>query len=110
MGEGMSVTLEDAKTEKATFIPENLGLLVKAINNLKKNDRLYIRLFRDQEGAIVGGEGLPGLPPSILALYNAQKTTGDIKSIKRVVFVEHELPATDFVLTGQKIIQVKIKG
>jgi len=110
IGDGISVTLEDAKTETATFIPENLGQLVKAINNLKKNNRLYIRLFRDQEGAIVGGEGLPGLPPSILALYNAQKTTGDIKSIKRVVFVEHELPATDFVLTGQKIIQVKIKG
>jgi len=110
IGDGMSVTLDDAKTEKATFIPENLGQLVKAINNLKKNDRLYIRLFRDQEGAIIGGEGLPGLPPSILALYNAQKTTGDIKSINRVVFVEHELPATDFVLTGQKIIQVKIKG
>lgn len=110
IGDGMSVTLEDAKTEQATFVPENLSQLVKAINNLKKNDRLYIRLFREQEGAIVGGEGLPGLPPSILALYNAQKTTGDTKSINRVVFVEHELPATEYALTGQKIIQVKIKG
>jgi hypothetical protein len=110
IGDGMSVTLEDAKTEETTFVPENLGQLVKAINNLKKNDRLYIRLFREQEGAIVGGEGLPGLPPSILALYNAQKTTGDTKSINRVVFAEHELPATEYALTGQKIIQVKIKG
>ncbi len=110
IGDGMSVTLEDAKTEQAKFIPENLGQLVKAINNLKKNDRLYIRLFRDQQGAIVSGEGLPGLPPSILALYNARKTTGDTKSINRVVYVEHELPPTDYVITGQKIIQVKIKG
>jgi hypothetical protein len=110
VGDGVSVTLEDAKNEESQFVPQSLDQLVKAINNLKKNNRLYIRLFREQEGAIVGGEGLPGLPPSILALYNAEKTTGDTKLIRRVVFVEHELPPTEYVLTGQKTIQVKIKG
>lgn len=110
IGDGLSVARLDAEVEPNEFVPENLGQLVRAINNLKKNDRLYIRLYRDQPGAIVGGQGLPGLPPSILALYDSQKTSGDTQSIKRVVFMEHELPATEFALSGQKIIQVKVKG
>ena len=87
-----------------------MGQLVRAINNLKTNDRLYIRLYREQAGAVVGGEGLPGLPPSILALYSSKKTTGDVQPIKQVVFVEHELPATDAVVSGRKIIEINVKG
>lgn len=110
IGDGLTLSRTDAQTEDAEFIPRDLDQLIRAINNLKKNDRLYIRLFRDQEGAVVGGEGLPGLPPSILALYSSKKTTGDVQPIKQVVFVEHELPATDAVVSGRKIIQINIKG
>ena len=83
---------------------------MKAINNIKKNDRLYVRLFRDQKGAVIGGEGMPGLPPSILELYNSRKTSGDIRPINKVIYVEHELPSTDFVLSGTKTLEVIIKG
>lgn len=110
IGDGLTLSRADAETEDAEFVPKDLDQLVRAINNLKKNDRLYIRLFRDQKGAVVGGEGLPGLPPSILALYSSKKTTGDVQPIRQVVFVEHELPATDAVVTGRKIIEINIKG
>jgi hypothetical protein len=110
IGDGLSVAKLDAQHNKVEFTPKNLGQLVKAINNLKKNDRFYIRLFREQKGAVIGGEGFPGLPPSLLALYSARKTTGDTQPINRVIFVEHELPSTDYVLTGQKVIEVNVKG
>jgi hypothetical protein len=110
IGDGMTITQMDAKADESQFIPKDLGQLVRAINNLKKNDRLYIRLFREQEGAVIGGEGLPGLPPSVLAQYNSKKTTGDVMPIRLVVFAEHELPSTDSVVSGQKIIQFEIEG
>jgi hypothetical protein len=110
VGDGITITRQDARTETAEFIPRNVGQLVRAINNLKKNDRLYIRLFREQQGAVIGGQGLPGLPPSLLALYDSKKTSGDVQPIKQVVFVEHELPATEFVITGQRVIEINIKG
>lgn len=110
VGDGVTVTRADAEMEAVEFIPRDLGQLVKAINNLKKNDRLYVRLYREEPGAVIAGEGLPGLPPSILALYKSKKTSGDAMPINRVVFVEHELPATDSVLTGRKVITVKVKG
>jgi hypothetical protein len=110
IGDGVSVTRIDAEMEQNEFVPQTIAQLVKAINNLKKNDRLYIRLFREKKGAVVAGEGLPGLPPSLLALYNSKKTSGDTQPIKRVVFVEHELPATEYVLTGHKILEINVKG
>jgi len=110
IGDGISVSRHDALIESGEFIPENLTQLVKAINNLKKNDRFYIRLFREQEGAVIAGHGLPNLPPSLLALYKSQKTSGDARPINRVVYVEHELPSTDYVLSGEKVIQVEVEG
>lgn len=109
VADGMSLTREDAETGVGEFIPESLPQLIKAINNLKKNDRLYIRLVREQAGAIISGEGMPDLPPSLLALYGSRKTSGELKSMGEVIYVEHELPATEFVLHGRQEISVNVK-
>jgi len=109
IGDGTSFEKNDADSEME-FVPTSLQQLVRAINNLKKNDRLYIRLYRDQPGALIGGEALPDLPPSLLALYKSEKTSGDVKTINKVIYVEHELAPTNFVLSGQKIIKVNVKS
>lgn len=109
VADGMSLTREDAETGVGEFIPESLQQLIKAINNLKKNDRLYIRLVREQAGAIISGERMPDLPPSLLALYGSRKTSGELKSMGEVIYVEHELPATEFVLNGRQEISVNVK-
>ncbi len=109
IGDGTSFEKSDAESEM-DFVPTTLQQLVRAINNLKKNDRLYIRLYRDQPGALIGGEALPDLPPSLLALYRSEKTSGDVKTINKVIYIEHELSPTNFVLSGQKIIKVNVKS
>lgn len=110
VGDGISLDKFDESEDPGEFVPENLPQLIRAINNLKKNDRLYILLYREQPGAVIGGEGLPSLPPSLLALYNSQKTAGDVKAIKKVLYAEYELPPTDSVLSGQKVIKVNVKN
>ncbi len=110
VGEGTAVTKVDAEIEASNFVPETSGQLIRAINNLKKNNRLYIRLFRNRPGAIVGGEGLPELPPSMLELLGSGRTSGGYKPIGKVIYVEHELPATDFVLEGHQVVRINVKG
>jgi hypothetical protein len=110
IADGRSLNKSDADSETGEFVPDNLRQLIRAINNIKKNDRLYIRIFRDQPGAVVGGEGLPDLPPSLLALYRSEKTSGDVKTINKVIYVEHELPSTQSVLKGQHVIRINVKG
>lgn len=109
VADGMSLTQKDAETGVGEFVPESLQQLIKAINNLKKNDRLYIRLAREQAGAIIAGEGMPDLPPSLLALYGSRKTAGELTAMGEVIYVEHELAATEFVLSGRQEISVNVK-
>ena len=109
VADGLSLAEMDSKVGLGSFIPQNLAQLIRAINNLKRSNRLYIRLTRDQPGAVVAGEGMPDLPPSLLALYGSDKTVGDTKAIDVVIYVEHELPAMDFVLKGRREITVHVK-
>ncbi|MCZ6768624.1 MAG: hypothetical protein O7D93_05205 [Acidobacteria bacterium] len=109
VADGLSLAQRDASEGRGEFVPENLQQLIKAINNLKKNDRLYIRLTREQSGSVIAGEGMPDLPPSLLALYGSEKTSGEVMPINSVIYVEHELPATDFVLKGWQEISVNVQ-
>ncbi len=110
VGEGISLAKSQAAKDAGQFIPETVYQLVRAINNLKKNDRLYVRLFRGQPGAVLAGEGMPLLPPSMLEIHNSERTSGASRPLQNVVFFERELAAGDLVLEGMKTIQLMVKG
>ncbi|HEX6184773.1 MAG TPA: SpoIVB peptidase S55 domain-containing protein, partial [Pyrinomonadaceae bacterium] len=54
-------TLQQASASQS-FVPKDLGQLVGAINKMKKNDRLYVKLFRITTGAVIGTDEMPNLP------------------------------------------------
>ncbi|HSR68193.1 MAG TPA: SpoIVB peptidase S55 domain-containing protein [Acidobacteriota bacterium] len=110
VGDGISLSRSAQRPgDGPDFIPRSLGQLVKAINNLKTNDRLYVRLFREQPGAVIGNQGMPALPPSMLALYKSRKTPDSVRSIDKVVYFEYELSEREYVLNGEKTVEVLIK-
>lgn len=109
VGDGISVATHDTKLNEAEFTPRDFSQVVRAINNLKNNNRLYVRLFREEPGAVIDGFLSTSLPPSVMALYDSKKTKGDTVPIQYVVFMEHELPRSDKVISGQKIIEVTVK-
>ena len=110
VGEGISLAASAAAKDEAQFIPQTVYQLIRAINNLKKNDRLYVRLLREQPGAVVAGEGMPLLPPSMLEIHRSQRTTGASRPLQNVIYLERELAATDLVLEGAKTIELMVKG
>ena len=109
VSDGLSLSEWDTESNLGRFIPENVHQLIKAINSLKKNNRLYIRLYRDRPSTLVDGVRLSDLPPSFMALYTSRKTSGDVRAVERAVYGEHELQATEYVLQGRKVIQVEVK-
>jgi hypothetical protein len=109
IGAGDSIERFDARENPDNFIPRDLGQVIKLINNLKKQDRLYVRLFRRERGVVVHGEGLPGLPPSIYALLQSPKAQGGVDPIGISTFMEYELPASEFVISGMKVVNILVK-
>ena len=111
VGEGQSIVRVDNQFDRGEFIPETLPQLIRAINNLKRNNRLYVRLYRNNtNGFAVRSQGLPGLPPSLLEIYGSKRQSGDARKMNRVVFLERELPATRFALQGHEILELNVEG
>ncbi len=105
---GDGATLQESSSSKS-FVPRELKQLVEAINKTKKNDRLYLRLLRPAPGVVIGSNELPNLPPSVVATLNSERTSGGYTSLQLSQVYERELPAAEFVITGQQVISVTVK-
>ena len=99
--------LQEGSAAKA-FVPQDLSQLVKAINKVKKSDRLYVKLFRITPGAIIGTDELPNLPPSVVATLNSDRTSGGYTPTVLSPVYEMELPPAEFVISGQQLIGIDV--
>src|ERR1044072_336200 len=99
--------LQEGSPAKA-FVPQDLSQLVKAINTVKKRDRLYVKLFRITNGAVIGTSELPSLPPSVVATLNSDRTSGGYTPTVLSPVWETELPPADFVISGQQLIAIDV--
>ena len=100
--------LQESSAAKA-FVPRDLGQLVGAINKVKKNDRLYLRLLRPAPGVVIGTSEMPNLPPSVVATLNSDRSSGGYTAMALSLIYERELQPAEFVITGQQVISVTIK-
>jgi hypothetical protein len=91
-----------------SFVPQDLSQLVRAINTVKKSDRLYVKLFRITPGAVIGTSELPNLPPSVVATLNSDRTSGGYTPTVLSPVYEMELPPAEFVISGQQLIAIEI--
>jgi hypothetical protein len=99
--------LQEGSAAKA-FVPQDLGQLVKAINKVKKSDRLYVKLFRITPGAVIGTNEMPNLPPSMVATLNNDRNSGGYTPTVLSAVYEMELPPAEFVISGQQVIGLDI--
>lgn len=90
------------------FVPQDLGQLVGAINKIKKNDRLYVKLFRITSGAVIGTDEMPNLPPSFVATLNSDRSSGGFTPTVLSPIDEKELPPAEFVISGQQLIGINV--
>jgi hypothetical protein len=109
VADGASLMSLDEQEEGENMIPRDLTQLIRFINSIRKNDHLYVRFFRQEPGAVVKGEGLPGLPPSILSILKSDRKTGAITPIRTSTLMEYELPAIDYIVTGAKALRLLVK-
>jgi hypothetical protein len=90
------------------FTPKNSAELIKTINDIKKDDRLYVQTYRVTNGAIIGAKELPNLPPSMLATLNNDRTAGGIKPTIMTVLTEQEIPPAEFIISGQQVLTIEV--
>ncbi|MDR1727951.1 MAG: hypothetical protein LBT74_08560 [Acidobacteriota bacterium] len=110
VADGATLTLLDDFESGGGDAPRDLGQLIRRMNEARKGDRLYVRLFRREAGAVLGGEGLPGLPPTILSILDSARETGSVGSLGSVALAEYELPPTEALPTGLVAMELAVKS
>lgn len=90
------------------FVPKTLAELIKTINQVKKNDRLYVQGFRITNGAIIGAKELPNLPPSVLATLNNDRMVGGFTPTVITALIDKEIPPAEFLITGHQVLTVEV--
>jgi hypothetical protein len=109
IGDGSSLNQADARVQAgADFVPKNLAQLVQAINKLKKNSKLYVKILRPGAGAIVNAEEMPTLPPSVLATLDSQRTSSGYAPLSVSTLSEKELAPSRFLISGQQSITINV--
>jgi hypothetical protein len=108
IADGSALTAVEQREMRQTFVPRDLDQLLRAINSLRRNNHLYVRLLRAEDGAIVSGEYLQALPPSVLAVLGGGSAEDTVIPIRTAAIWDYDL-ATDYALTGSRLLSLTVE-
>jgi len=86
---------------------QRVSQMVRTFNRARRNNRLYVRLTSSDSGAVVNGEPMAGLPPSVLAVIESDRNSGTVGSLRSMTRGEWEL-ALDFAVTGSRQLTISL--
>lgn len=108
VADAAEISAFDAKAVKTTYFPSDLGALIRAINNIRKNSRLYLKLFVPAQGLFIRGFEYSYLPSSVgnVLLFSSLAKDQANMAFSTVAEYQFEVPA---VVAGKKIFKLRIK-
>ena len=86
---------------------QRVAQFVRTFNRARRNNRLYVRLTSSDAGAVVNGEPMAGLPPSVLAVIESDRNSGAVAALRSTTRGEWEL-ALDFAVTGSRQLSLSL--
>ena len=86
----------------------DLSQMLRVLNNARKNNRLYVRLLNRDQGAVVKGESLSSLPPSVMGVLESDRNGGSFRPLQNAVMGEWEI-ATGYAVIGSRTLTLPIE-
>ena len=93
----------------AAFFPRDLEHLVWLMNNLRSNQKVYATIIRPDTGAIIAGERLPNLPPSVSSILLQQDTQRENPARVRFRAVLEANFETEYAIRGYQKALLEIR-
>jgi SpoIVB peptidase S55 len=85
----------------------DLPQMIRVLNQTRKNNRLYVRLVTPDAGAVVRGESLSSLPPSVLAVMESDRNGGSFRPIGAALLGQWEI-TTDHAVSGSRTLTLSL--
>ena len=107
VADAVRLSAEDRRTTSRGAEPQELAQLIRTFNKARRNNRLYVRLSSPDRGAIVNGEPLAALPPSVLAVLEADRNSGTYSPLRTATRGEWELPV-ELAISGSRQLTISL--
>jgi hypothetical protein len=106
VSDGQRLTQTEQR-EARTSQPRSVAQLVRTLNKVRRNDTVYVKLLGSESGAVVSGEVLPSLPPSVLAVLEADRSGGNFNPLGSATLGEWQLP-TEHAVSGVRTLTIQL--
>jgi hypothetical protein len=97
--------IEQRETRSAQ--PRSVDQIIRTLNRTRRGNTLYVKLLSSEPGAVVKGEALTSLPPSVLGVLEADRSGGSFTSLNNATLGEWQLP-TDHAVTGSRTLSITV--
>ncbi len=81
--------------------------VIRSMNKGRRNDTLYVKLLGSDAGAVVNGELLSSLPPSVLGVLEGDRNGGTFNPLHSATIAEWELP-TETLVSGSRTLSITV--
>jgi hypothetical protein len=85
----------------------SVSQMIRVLNKGRRNNTLYVKLLGSEAGAVINGETLSSLPPSVLAVLEADRSGGNFNPLGTATLGEWELP-TEQAVSGSRTLTLSI--
>ena len=99
----------EAQAGRQAHQARSLPQLIRALNAGRQQDRIYVQLLAFRPGAVVRGQPRTGLPPSVLAVLEGDRASGDVTRLREAILGEWEVPV-GFVTTGSRLLPFMVEA
>jgi len=87
--------------------PRSVDQIIKTLNKGRRNNSLYVKLLGSDAGAVVNGELLSALPPSVLGVLEGDRNGGNFNPLHNATLGEWELP-TEHAMAGARTLTITV--
>jgi SpoIVB peptidase S55 len=106
--DGKQLNAMEQRELRRSVDPQTVAQMVKLLNDTRRNNRIYIRLLTGSPGAVVNGEAMTALPPSVLSVLEGDRNGGNFTPIRSATVGEWEVPM-DHAVTGSRLLTIKVE-
>ena len=107
VGDAAALNQLEQSEMRQTFVPRSAAQLLRALNTLRHGNRIYVRLMRAAAGAVVAGEALPALPPSMLAVLGSGAESATTLPLASAPLWDLDLPV-DYAFSGSRALSFSV--
>jgi hypothetical protein len=105
--DGKQLNQIEQRELRRSIQPQSVEQMIKVLNQAHRNNRLYVRLLTGTPGAVVNGEALTSLPPSVLSVLEGDRSGGNFTPIRSAALGEWDL-RMDSAVVGTRVLTIDL--